>query len=210
MTAQIEIRRGPDTLRRSGGRRVRPGRTLTGHPLAGSRTCTFVHVRQHVGPSRFTRFHVYSRGQPYTRVNWLIERGFSGKVLMNRKRTLLTKHIGFRVKESAFADLERLAESDGKLVNDWCRDRLLGFLALPTASPAGHALLAEIAATQSITTSLLFAFARDGKLPETKVREILERARKDKFTQAAELLRQASISAPPSDSDSEPKTRFRA
>ena len=133
---------------------------------------------------------------------------------MTKKKTLLTKHIGFRVKESAFADIEQLAESDGKVVNDWCRDRLLGFLALPSASPAGHALLAEIAATQCITISLLFAFARDGKLPETKVREILDRARKDKFAQAAELLRQASVAAgtsePQANAAPESKSRFRS
>ena len=133
---------------------------------------------------------------------------------MTKKRPLLTKHIGFRVKESAFDDIERLAESDGKPVNDWCRDRLLGFLALPSASPAGNALLAEIAATQSITVSLLFAFARDGKLPEAKVREILDRARNDKFAQAAELLRQASLAVRPSESQlsaaPDARTRYRS
>ena len=123
---------------------------------------------------------------------------------MSKKRPLLTKHIGFRVRESAFDDIERLAELDRKPVNDWCRDRLLGLLALPGASPAGNALLAEIAATQSITISLLFAFARDGKLPETKVREILDRARKDKFGQAAELLRQASYAVRPSETQQPP------
>jgi len=118
------------------------------------------------------------------------------------------------VRESAFDDIERLAESEGKPVNDWCRDRLLGFLALPSASPAGNALLAEIAATQSITVSLLFAFARDGKLPEAKVREILDRARKDKFAQAAELLRQVSLAVRPSESQLPPtpdaRTRYRS
>jgi len=129
---------------------------------------------------------------------------------MSKKSPLLTKHIGFRVRESAFDDIERLAESDGKSVNDWCRDRLLSFLTLPSASLTGNALLAEIAATQSITVSLLFAFARDGKLPEAKVREILDRARNDKFAQAAELLRQASLAVRPSESQLPPTSDTRA
>ena len=57
---------------------------------------------------------------------------------------------------------------------------------------ASFSVLAEVAATQNITISLLYAYARDGQLPEAKVREILDRARKDKFAQATELVRQAA------------------
>ncbi len=110
---------------------------------------------------------------------------------MIKKYPILTKHIGFRVKECVFAEVERLADSEGKPVNDWCRDRLLDALRGSAANPVEHALLAEIAATQGITVSLFFAFARDGKLPEQKVREILDRAQKKKYAEASDLFRQA-------------------
>lgn len=110
---------------------------------------------------------------------------------MTKKQPMLIKHIGFRVKECVFAEVERLADSDGKSVNDWCRDRLLDILRGSGADLVKHALLAEIAATQSITVSLFFAFARDGKLPEQKVREILDRAQKKKYDEASDLIRQA-------------------
>ena len=131
---------------------------------------------------------------------------------MIKKRPILTKHIGFRVKECVFAEVERRADSEGKPVNDWCRDRLLDALRGSTANPIEHALLAEIAATQGITVSLFFAFARDGKLPEQKVREILERAQQKKYTEALDLLRQAHASCLngnlSADTD-EPPTRLR-
>ena len=111
---------------------------------------------------------------------------------MITKRPQLTKHIGFRVKESAFDEIERLADSEEQSVGDWCRDRLLGLVAQPAISSSERLLLAEIAATQNITISLLYAYARDGQLPEAKVRETLDRARREKYAQATELLRQAA------------------
>jgi hypothetical protein len=125
----------------------------------------------------------------------------------------LVRSITAKFTEADFEIVRDIAEGDGKHIAEWCRESLLGLVKRPAISLAQHALLAEIAANQSITISLLFAFARDGKLPETKVREILERARKDKFAQATEILRQASVSAQASDSHSlsapEPKRRVR-
>lgn len=126
----------------------------------------------------------------------------------------LVRSITAKFTEADFEIVRVAAEGDGKHVAEWCRESLLGLVKRPTVSPAEHALLAEIAATQSITISLLFAFARDGKLPEAKVREILERARKDKFAQAAEILRQTSVSATGSESQAltgaQPKARYQS
>src|SRR6266542_1682349 len=87
---------------------------------------------------------------------------------MIKKYPILTKHIGFRVKECVFAEVERLADSEGKPVNDWCRDRLLDALRGSAANPVEHALLAEIAATQGIPVSLFFPFPRDAKRPSKR------------------------------------------
>lgn len=110
---------------------------------------------------------------------------------MDNSRKLI-RSVTAKFTENDFDYLRHLAEVEGKHLAEWCRDRLLGSAAQPSASPSERILLAEIAATQNITISLLYAYARDGQLPEAKVREILDRARKDKFSQATELLRQAT------------------
>jgi hypothetical protein len=102
-----------------------------------------------------------------------------------------TRPIGLKLQEADFNRLQILADRDGKRLGEWCRERLLAALDQPVASPIEQVLLAEIAATQNITISLLYAYARDGQLPEAKVRETLDRARREKYAQAAELLRQA-------------------
>lgn len=108
------------------------------------------------------------------------------------KSRKLTRSMTAKFTEPDFDRLRNVAESEGKQLAEWCRDRLLGLVAQPAISPWQQVLLAEIAATQNITISLLYAYARDGQLPEAKVRETLDRARREKYAQAAELLRQAA------------------
>jgi len=103
-----------------------------------------------------------------------------------------TKPIGVKLQEADFDRLQILADRDGKRLGEWCREKLLAAVDQPLASPTQQVLLAEIAATQNITISLLYAYARDGQLPEAKVRETLDRARREKYAQATELLRQAA------------------
>ena len=110
---------------------------------------------------------------------------------MDNSRKLI-RSVTAKFTETDFDHLRQLAESEGKHLAEWCRDRLLGLAPQLHVSPPQRVLLAEIAATQNITISLLYAYARDGQLPEAKVREILDRARKDKFGQATELVRQAA------------------
>jgi hypothetical protein len=108
-----------------------------------------------------------------------------------RKGPVFTRHIGFRVREETFSRIEELADSDGKLVNEWCRDMLLRTIDQRTDSLALHALLAEIASSRDIIIRLLFAFASDGRLPEQKVRDIIAQTEKHKYESAARLFEKA-------------------
>jgi hypothetical protein len=102
-----------------------------------------------------------------------------------------TRSVTPKFTETDFQRLQASADREGKRLDEWCRDKLLEMVNGKEHSACDQALLAEIAATQSITVSLLFAFARDGKLPEQKVREILDRVQKKKYAEASDLLRQA-------------------
>jgi hypothetical protein len=107
------------------------------------------------------------------------------------KGPVFTRHIGFRVREETFSRVEELADLDGKFVNEWCRDKLLKAIDHDPANSAVPTLLAEIAASREINISLMFAFARDGRLAEQKVREIISQSEKHKHEYAARLLEQA-------------------
>ncbi|MGH9398712.1 MAG: hypothetical protein ACRD18_17920 [Terriglobia bacterium] len=110
---------------------------------------------------------------------------------MIRKSAVLTKHIGFRVRESVFREIDCQAESDGKSPNDWCRDRILLAMKPSLPTPSHHALLAEIAATQDIAIGLLCALGRDGNLTTQKAQEIVDAAHKRKYRDVAALLKYA-------------------
>ena len=102
----------------------------------------------------------------------------------------LTESVTVRLTKSDFDRLQMLADQQRLPLAEWSRDRLLEVLNGTISD--GATLLAEIAATQNITISLLYSYARDGQLPEARVRETLDRARREKYAQAAELQRQAA------------------
>lgn len=103
----------------------------------------------------------------------------------------LTAHLGFRVKESVFCEVESRAQTEGISANEWCRKRVLQTLRAPLPSPSDQALLAEIAATQDILVGLLCALGRDGRLAPQKAQEIVDAAHERKFRDVAALFKQA-------------------
>lgn len=110
---------------------------------------------------------------------------------MIHKGPVLTRHIGFRLRDEAFNRIAQLADMDGKPVNEWCRERLLKAIDKDPANLSVRTLLAEIAASRDIMISLLFAFAPDGRLPEPKVREIIAQSEAHKCAYAERMLEQA-------------------
>ena len=111
---------------------------------------------------------------------------------MIKKHPLLTKHIGFRVKESVFHQIECQADAEGKPVNYWCRDRVLQALRHPLPTPSDHAVMAELMATQDMLIDLFCALGRDGRLTVQTAKEIVNAAHKRKYKDVAELLRYAA------------------
>lgn len=103
----------------------------------------------------------------------------------------LTAHLGFRVKDSVFHEVQSHAQAEGISANEWCRKRVLQALRSPLPSPSDQALLAEIAATQDILVGLLCALGRDGRLPPQKAQEIVDAAHERKFRDVAALFKQA-------------------
>ncbi|MGH9398258.1 MAG: hypothetical protein ACRD18_15575 [Terriglobia bacterium] len=102
-----------------------------------------------------------------------------------------TKHVAVRVSQQAYDRLRSLAESEQKPLREWCRDRLLEVLKGPSVTPADHAVLAEIAATQDIVVGLVCALGREGRLTPQKAQEIVDAAHNRKYRDVAALLKYA-------------------
>jgi hypothetical protein len=108
---------------------------------------------------------------------------------MTKKKAPLTSHVGFRLKESIFRDIQSCAQAEGMSPNDWCRNRVLQTLNSPMPRSSDYALLAEIAATQDIVVGLVCALGQEGRLPRQKAQEIVDAAHERKYRDVAALFK---------------------
>lgn len=107
---------------------------------------------------------------------------------MNESKAVLTRHIGFRVDERVFEQIQMQADQEGKPPNVWCRDRVMEAAQHPRVTPGERALLDEIVATQEITINLLYAMVTEGKPSEERFRQITGEAHAAKHREAGKLL----------------------
>jgi len=114
---------------------------------------------------------------------------------MKPTKAFLTKHVGFRLRPSAFDQVQLMADKAGKQVNDWCREVVLQCAKGAPASPTEFALLAEITATQAIVIEMLCTVGKEGKITPQKAQEIFDKADSSKYKEAMELLRVAQAKA---------------
>lgn len=102
---------------------------------------------------------------------------------LNRAKT-----IGVKVNQTSYDELRAVAEKQGKPLAEWCRDKLVENGKSRVPSPTEHALMAEIAATQNITVTLLYEMANGAKLSRERVQEILDSAHAAKYADADQRL----------------------
>ncbi len=82
--------------------------------------------------------------------------------------------VAVRFTNEEAAAIEEAAGKAGVRAGAWLRER---GLEATKGTDCRRDLLGEVQALQAITAGLFHAFARDGKLPEAKVREIVAKAR---------------------------------
>lgn len=102
---------------------------------------------------------------------------------LNRAKT-----IGVKVTEAAYERLRGVAESKGKTLGEWCRERILEAADPPVPRVTDFALMAEVAATQFMLIQMFCAVGRDGKLSTQKAQEIVDKAHREKYEEALDLL----------------------
>ncbi len=105
---------------------------------------------------------------------------------LNRSKT-----IGVKVSESAYETLRNIAESKGKPLSEWCRERILEAAEPPVPSIADFALMAEVTATQAMLIDMLCVIGREGRLSTQKAQEIVDKAHHEKNEEALDILTRA-------------------
>jgi hypothetical protein len=114
---------------------------------------------------------------------------------------LRTRSAGAKVTEKEYAEIEKLAESRGLNVGEWCRETLLarvnGQEPRTTSDCAGTgqvALMAELVALRAILLNVLFKLAKGQTLTAQEMEGLIDRADSDKLRKARERLLQAQES----------------
>jgi hypothetical protein len=105
---------------------------------------------------------------------------------LNRSKT-----IGIKVSETAYEMLRGVAESKGKPLSEWCRERILEAAEPPVPSIADFELMAELTATQAMLIDMLSLIGRDGRLSTQKAQEIVDKAHREKHKEALDILTRA-------------------
>lgn len=107
---------------------------------------------------------------------------------MTIRKPHLDYHIGFRVNQEAFQQIQVRAERAKKPANAWCREKVIEAAAIPRITFAEYAILAEVIASQEITIQLLYAIVTEGKPSQERFRQITTRAHATKQDEARKLL----------------------
>jgi hypothetical protein len=104
-----------------------------------------------------------------------------------------TKCIGVRVREADFAQLQSLADAEGKSLGEWSREVLLEKV---TGRKRGLAdqtvVLSEVLALRTIHLNLLFALAKGKEITEEGMNELIEQADAEKLKRAIARLQKST------------------
>jgi hypothetical protein len=108
---------------------------------------------------------------------------------------LRTQSPGTKVTEKEYAEIEKLSESRGLKVGEWCRETLLARVngqepraATDCASTGQVALMAELSALRAILLNVLFKLANGESLTADEMQRLIARADSDKLRKARERL----------------------
>jgi len=100
-----------------------------------------------------------------------------------------SRAIGFRVKESDFANLQALAEEEGRPLGEWCREIIFERMRSQqkSSSVLDQVILEELLALRMIVTSLLYDLAK-GKMTPEQMEKLFTQVDEAKLKRAEEIL----------------------
>jgi hypothetical protein len=99
-----------------------------------------------------------------------------------------SRSVGFRVTESDFANLQALAEEEGRPLGEWCREIIFARVkGQQKSSVLEQVILEELLALRMIVTSLLFDLTK-GKMTPEQMEKLFTQVDEAKLKRAEEIL----------------------
>jgi hypothetical protein len=106
------------------------------------------------------------------------------------KLPLRNKSVGTKVTEAEFEALEMRAHLQKLTLSEWVRGELLDM----KTDDGGEALLGELLALRAILINLLFSLGKGERLTTEAMKEVIERADREKVNRAAGRRTDARLS----------------
>lgn len=105
------------------------------------------------------------------------------------KGPLRDRSLGTKLTDVEYAQVEAAALRAGVGLSEWCRRTVLNAAQSGSDETAIAVLLAELLALRAVLLNLMFRMRTGGELTREEMRQLIERADRDKHKRAAELLK---------------------
>ena len=104
------------------------------------------------------------------------------------KGPLRDRSLGTKLTEVEFARVEAAALQVGVGLSEWCRRVVLAASDRAGSQPSDEVVLAELLALRAVLLNIMFKLANGDAVSKDEMRQLIERADRDKHKRAAAVL----------------------
>jgi hypothetical protein len=104
------------------------------------------------------------------------------------KGPLRNRSLGTKLTEVEYASVEAAALRAGIGLSEWCRRAVLELAERDGVDSAGNVVVAELLSLRAVLFNVLFRLTRGDSISEDEMRQLIERAERDKHKRATAAL----------------------
>ena len=104
------------------------------------------------------------------------------------KGPLRTRSLGTKLTEMEYASVEAAALRAGVGLSEWCRRVVLESAERETSESSKGVVLAELLSLRAVLLNVMFRLSRGAPISEDEMRQLIERADRDKHKRASEVM----------------------
>ena len=105
------------------------------------------------------------------------------------KGPLRTRSLGTKLTEVEYASVEAAALRDGTGLSEWCRRAVLEAAGGEESQATESVLLAELLSLRAVLLNVMFRLANGAGVTEEEMRQLIDRAERDKHKRAVAAMR---------------------
>jgi hypothetical protein len=105
------------------------------------------------------------------------------------KGPLRTRSLGTKLTEVEYSSVEAAALRAGIGLSEWCRRVVLESAERETSESSDSVVLAELLSLRAVLLNVMFRLSRGAPISEDEMRQLIERADRDKHKRASAALR---------------------